>query len=97
MWSYVWLLVAAWNLVVFLVYGWDKRMARRADPNARRRIPESTLLAMLFFAAPVGAWFGMRVFRHKTKKGSFRWRAVLLTLCNPMWLLAWAHWRALSG
>lgn len=56
--------LAAWNLAVALLYGWDKRLAVRG----RRRVPEATLLvAAGLFAAP-GAVLGMYLFRHKTKR-----------------------------
>ena len=63
-WS-IWLLV---NLAVFLLYGVDKRRARKQQ----WRIPERTLLAGTWLLGGVGAWLGMRVFRHKTKHLAFQ-------------------------
>ena len=80
----------AWNVVVGAIYGWDKLMARAH----RRRVPEATLLWLTFLCGCVGAWCAMQSFRHKTRKGSFRWRAILLTILNPLWLLAWAQLRS---
>ena len=61
------LLILIWNIIVFLVYGWDKFCA----VHNRWRIPERTLmLAALIFGA-VGAFMGMEVFRHKTKHRLF--------------------------
>ena len=91
---YVWLAVLVWNLLVFALYGWDKRMARVSQPSERRRVPERKLLWMLFLGAPAGAWCGMKLFRHKTRKASFRWRAIALTIVNPLWLLVWLQWSA---
>ena len=68
--------LAAWNLAVALLYGWDKRLAVRG----RRRVPEATLLvAAGLFAAP-GALAGMHLFRHKTKKALFRFGVPALLL-----------------
>ena len=70
--------LAAWNLAVALLYGWDKRLAVRG----RRRVPEATLLvAAGLFAAP-GAVLGMYLFRHKTKKALFRFGVPALLLCQ---------------
>ncbi len=82
----MWLLLA-WNVCVFGLYGVDKRRARSVRP--RSRVPERTLLVALFLAAPAGAWLGMRLFRHKTRKQSFRWRAIALTIVDPLWPLLW--------
>ena len=58
------LLVA--NIVVFLLYGIDKRKARK---NALR-IPESSLL-LAALIGPFGALSGMLFFHHKTRKLRF--------------------------
>ena len=71
------------NAVTFLVFGLDKGKARRR----RRRVPESTLLALTWAASPIGGWLGMTAFRHKTRKTSFRIRMAAVTLLNPLWLL----------
>ena len=34
----------------------------------------------------MGAWVGCEVFRHKTRKASFRIKLVLATLVNGVWL-----------
>lgn len=61
----VWLIV---NLVVFILYGVDKRRAVKR----LWRIPERTLLIGTWLLGGVGAWLGMRVFRHKTKHLAFQ-------------------------
>ena len=61
------ILLAALNVVSFALFGIDKRRARRGA----RRIPEATLLASALVSGTVGAWLGMRVFHHKTRKRSF--------------------------
>lgn len=55
------------NVVAFTLYGVDKRRARRGA----WRIPEKTLLLFTWLFGGVGAFAGMRVFRHKTKHPRF--------------------------
>ncbi len=75
--------LATVNLLAFLAFGMDKRRARRD----KQRVPESTLLWLTFVTGVFGSWVGMSFFRHKTRKRSFRWKAVLVTVVNPLWLL----------
>lgn len=84
---WIWSLVV-WNLVVALIYSWDKLMAYMG----RRRVSESFLLWLLFLGGCVGAWCAMGLVRHKTRKNSFRWPALVLTVLNPLWLLLWLQW-----
>ena len=56
------------NLTVFALYGLDKLRAIRGA----WRIPEKTLLAGAWLMGGVGAWLGMRVFRHKTRHRVFQ-------------------------
>ena len=81
--------VAAVNLVAFLLYGWDKRAAQRDQ----RRISERTLILAAALGGLVGAWTGMTVFRHKTRKRSFQLKLVAVT---ALWIaggvgLAWTR------
>lgn len=55
------------NVVAFLMYGMDKWKARKG----KRRIPEKTLLGIATIGGSVGAFLGMYVFHHKTKKIKF--------------------------
>ena len=66
------------NLLAFVLYGIDKRRARRCD----YRIPESTLLWMARLGGGVGSWAGIKVFHHKTKHKRF----VILV---PLWTILW--------
>ena len=43
-----------WNLIVFLLYGWDKRKAKKNH----YRIPEKTLLLSALAAGGLGALLG---------------------------------------
>ncbi len=56
------------NLVTFLLYGSDKSKARRH----RYRISEFRLILPAFLGGGLGAFLGMRVFRHKTLHRKFQ-------------------------
>ena len=62
-----WIVWAAINLTVFVLYGADKSRAKRGA----WRIPEKTLLMGTWLLGGVGAWLAMRLFRHKTKHTAF--------------------------
>mmetsp|Transcript_9241 Transcript_9241/g.22956 ORF Transcript_9241/g.22956 Transcript_9241/m.22956 type:complete len:120 (+) Transcript_9241:233-592(+) len=66
---------------------------QRRSRNRRywRRISEDFLLLLLFACGPLGAWIAMEGLRHKTRKVSFRRRAIVLTVFNPLWIVVyWA-------
>ena len=65
--KYFYLYLLAINLTAFLVFGWDKLMAKLG----KRRVPERTLFLLAGLLGSVGAWLGMQIFRHKTKHTSF--------------------------
>ncbi len=54
------------NCIAFFLYGYDKRCAIKR----KWRVPERVLLIWAAFA-PFGAFAGMQMFRHKTKKPKF--------------------------
>lgn len=58
---------AAINILAFLAYGFDKLKAKRHQ----RRIPENTLLLLALVGGSVGAWWGMKVWHHKTRHKKF--------------------------
>jgi len=58
----------ALNAVSFMIYGLDKVKAKTHS----WRIPEKDML-LAAFLAPAGAWLGMQLFRHKTRKSRFRY------------------------
>ena len=64
----VYAVLAAWNIIVFILYGADKSKAK----NRKRRISENTLLLTAFFVGSIGAFLGMMFFRHKTKHLLFK-------------------------
>ena len=83
-----WLAVylAVINLATFIVYGADKRRARKG----KWRVPEKTLFLLPLLGGSVGALLGMRVFHHKARHWYFVWGipAILLAqLALAVWLL----------
>lgn len=62
------LCLLAVNFITFILFGVDKRRARRH----RRRIPEATLFFFAVIFGAAGALCGMKFFRHKTLHASFR-------------------------
>lgn len=57
------------NAITFITYGIDKWKARKN----KWRIPESTLLLLAVFGGGIGAFLGMRVWRHKTMHKKFKY------------------------
>lgn len=84
--TWLWWLALGANVFALVAFGWDKLMARLG----RRRIAERTLLWLTFLGC-AGAWCAMGLFRHKTSKSGFRWRAAALTIVNPLWLAVWVQ------
>lgn len=65
---------AAMSLITFALYGMDKYSATKG----KWRIPEKTLHLFELSCGWPGAAFGQQLFRHKTRKISFR---VLFWIC----------------
>lgn len=79
----VWLAVI--NLLTFIVYGADKRRARKG----KWRVPEKTLFLLPLLGGSIGALLGMRVFHHKTRHWYFVWGipAILLAqIALAVWI-----------
>ena len=55
------------NLIGFLAMYIDKQKAKKG----RWRIPEKTLFTITLLGGGIGTNLGMKMFRHKTKKGRF--------------------------
>ncbi|MCM1035579.1 MAG: DUF1294 domain-containing protein [Paludibacter sp.] len=77
------------NLLTFVLYGCDKRRARRGD----WRIPESTLLMFTALGGSGGAMVGMHVFRHKTRHCKFKLLVPLLLLLHATSLFLYCLYR----
>ncbi len=56
------------NLYTFGLYGIDKSKAKKGA----WRISEKHLLLAAFLGGSLGAFLGMKIFRHKTKHGVFK-------------------------
>ena len=85
-WTVLLIWLAVINLLTFIVYGADKRRARKG----KWRVPEKTLFLLPLLGGSIGALLGMRVFHHKTKHWYFVWGvpAILLAqLALAVWLL----------
>ena len=59
--------IIAVNLVTFVTYGIDKYKSIKR----KLRISEATLLTMAVIGGSIGAWTGMKVWRHKTMHKKF--------------------------
>jgi uncharacterized membrane protein YsdA (DUF1294 family) len=77
----VWRVLGLWlvgvNPTAVFFYGFDKARAKAGAG----RVPESVLHALALAGGSIGAYLGMRLFRHKTVKGPFRaffWLIVLV-------------------
>lgn len=66
------------NAIAFVVYGIDKYKARKG----LWRIPESSLLMLAAVGGSMGAWSGMKYFRHKTKHLKFTLGVPAIMLCQ---------------
>ena len=73
-----WEIILFFNIAVFLIFGYDKIMAKKK----KTRIPEIVLLLLSLFFGGIGAMFGMLVFNHKTSKFLFRFFVPLCALLN---------------
>lgn len=61
------LVLLVWNILVGLLYSWDKYQAVRG----RWRVPERRLLLSALFFGAFGAMMAGHMVRHKTKKWYF--------------------------
>ena len=82
----VWLAVI--NLLTFIVYGADKRRARKG----KWRVPEKTLFLLPLLGGSIGALLGMRVFHHKTRHWYFVWGIPAILLAQIA-LVLWLQYR----
>ena len=70
------------NILLFLVYGWDKLAAKKCW----YRIPEHILLFWGLLGGAVGGLLGMLIWHHKTKKAKF-WAVNVLAI--PLHICLW--------
>ena len=80
---------AAFNLVTWLAFGFDKWRAGRKQ----RRVPEFTLALLGALGGWPGGLVGMKTFRHKTAKWTFQLKYALALVPFAAEVWAWWHWR----
>lgn len=78
-WTYLLIL----NVVTFFIYGIDKYKAKKS----LWRIPESTLLLLAAVGGSVGAYFGMKMWHHKTLHKKFKYGVPIILLLHLVLLI----------
>lgn len=76
------------GVIAFCAYGIDKYRAK----HDMWRIPEKTLLLLALLGGALGAYLGMKTFRHKTQHEKFTIIVPVLALIQLVvvfWLLGW--------
>ena len=82
---WVWWILAALNVIAFLLAINDKMRARRSA----HRIPERTLLGVALIGGSVGLLTGMVLARHKVRKPSFLGRLLFVVLVQAAIVVTW--------
>ncbi|WP_042223269.1 DUF1294 domain-containing protein [Oceanobacillus manasiensis] len=77
-WKGMLLYLVVANIITFIMMGLDKQKARKKQ----YRIPERTFWLLALVGGSLGAIFGMRRYRHKTKHKTFVWGMPILLLVN---------------
>jgi uncharacterized membrane protein YsdA (DUF1294 family) len=80
---------AAFNLLAFLAFGFDKWRARRSG----WRVRESTLVMLGALGGWPGGLLAMNLFRHKTSKETFKLKYALGLIPFAAEIWAFFHWR----
>lgn len=81
----LWYYLVCINVATFLLYGEDKRRARKGS----WRIRETTLLGTAAIGGSFGAWCGMRLFHHKTRHRIFSMGIPLLCVLQAAGLIGY--------
>lgn len=68
------ILLIVFNFFTFLLFGYDKHLARRH----KTRIHEATLLRLALMGGSIGAVFAQKFFRHKTQKYRYLFWVILV-------------------
>ena len=76
------------NVLTFLVYGIDKWQARQG----KWRISEATLLLFAVIGGSIGAWLGMRVWRHKTMHKKFKYGIPAILMIHIIIIVYLSKW-----
>lgn len=67
-WKAVFVYLVLINIAAYAAFGLDKYKARWGG----WRIPEKTLFLFALIGGSIGAWAGMKMFRHKIRKAGFK-------------------------
>ncbi|MBQ2541315.1 MAG: DUF1294 domain-containing protein [Paludibacteraceae bacterium] len=78
------------NVVTFFMYGVDKWKAKRS----KWRVSEAVLILMAVLGGSVGAWLGMKAWRHKTQHKKFRYGLPFI-LVAQIAIVIWIAYRIL--
>lgn len=81
--KFILIYLAAITLFTFIVYGIDKRRAKKG----RWRIPESTLLLLAVIGGSIGAYLGMKVWHHKTRHKKFKYGIPAIIVVQMVWVV----------
>lgn len=76
-------IIIIYNLIVFVIYGIDKKKAIKG----KRRISEHFLITLSLFLGSFGAICAMLFFRHKTKSNSFKLKIFITTILNILFII----------
>ena len=68
--------IAFMSVWAFAAMGYDKRQAKKKG----QRVPEKNLWFLAILGGGIGAYFGMQMFRHKTRHTSFRIGFLMLVI-----------------
>ena len=82
----LWCYLAVVNIAAFLLYGFDKRPAKR---NPRNPLPEAQLFGIALQGGCPGACLGMQLLRHNTlhRRLKVGIPAIVLAPFAPLWVL----------
>ncbi|MFC4103463.1 DUF1294 domain-containing protein [Paenibacillus xanthanilyticus] len=76
------------NIAAFMLMGNDKALARQG----KRRVSERRLMTYAAVGGSVGAYLGMRAYRHKTKHAKFYIGLPVLVIAHVVVLVALFRW-----
>ena len=88
-------IIIAINVVLFLLMGIDKLLAK----GHIRRIPERVLFLFALLFGAIGGCLGMWLFRHKTRHAKFSFGFPLLALLDivALYFIYTTDWQAFMG
>ena len=81
-------IITVMSLAAFAAFGLDKYKAKAG----KWRIPERTLFLLALLGGGIGAFLGMRVFRHKTRHWQFVFGIPVIMVIQAV-LLGWYLWK----